>query len=200
MKSEPKYPTPQEFIRASQGLEEQETASMMSLPPASLGNPMNMNLLQGLSLNMPPGANTSQVQLGPGVVQAKAPESPPGNWGQCLEIIIGSELSHNALEDDAHGMYQLEITETGGEGNKEVYFIELSGSVKYVGSENQSGREPDVFVSISSSDLGNVLEGSLAPLQAYLTGRITATGDVRKLMFFDKLSKRGHKPGSMFSV
>ena len=44
------------------------------------------------------------------------------------------------------------------------------------------------------------IPGTLAPLQAYLTGRISATGDVRKLMLFDKLSKRGHKPGAMFSV
>jgi hypothetical protein len=36
--------------------------------------------------------------------------------------------------------------------------------------------------------------------QAYLTGRICANGDVKKLMFFDKLSKRGHKPGTMFTV
>lgn len=44
------------------------------------------------------------------------------------------------------------------------------------------------------------IPGTLAPLQAYLTGRISASGDVRKLMLFDKLSKRGHKPGAMFSV
>ena len=37
-------------------------------------------------------------------------------------------------------------------------------------------------------------------LQAYLTGRISAQGDVQKLMFFDKLSSRGHKPGSMFDI
>jgi hypothetical protein len=36
--------------------------------------------------------------------------------------------------------------------------------------------------------------------QAYLTGRISAQGDTRKLMFFDKLSSRGHKPGSMFDI
>ncbi len=38
------------------------------------------------------------------------------------------------------------------------------------------------------------------PLQAYLTGRISASGDVKKLMFFDKISSRGHKQGSMFSI
>jgi hypothetical protein len=36
--------------------------------------------------------------------------------------------------------------------------------------------------------------------QAYLTGRISASGDVKKLMFFDKISSRGHKQGSMFSI
>ena len=69
-----------------------------------------------------------------------------------------------------------------------------------VGVVNPTGKEADVTVTISSPDLANVLDGSLAPLQAYLTGRIQAHGDVRKLMFFDKLSKRGHKPGSMFNV
>jgi putative sterol carrier protein len=63
-----------------------------------------------------------------------------------------------------------------------------------------AGSKPDVSVTISSSDLANVLDGSLAPLQAYLTGRIQASGDVRKLMLFDKLSRRGHKSGSMFAV
>jgi hypothetical protein len=37
--------------------------------------------------------------------------------------------------------------------------------------------------------------------QAYLTGRICANGDVKKLMVFDKLAKKGgHKPGTMFTV
>jgi len=48
--------------------------------------------------------------------------------------------------------------------------------------------------------LASILEGTLAPLQAYLTGRISASGDMRKLMLFDKLSKRGHTKGTMFSV
>ena len=58
----------------------------------------------------------------------------------------------------------------------------------------------DVTVTLSSPDLASILEGTLAPLQAYLTGRISASGDMRKLMLFDKLSKRGHTKGTMFSV
>lgn len=113
-----------------------------------------------------------------------------------FQIILSSDFGH--LENDAFGVYRLDITETPN--GKDIYFIELSEDKRRVLMENPTGREPDVYVTISSSDLGSVLDGSLAPLQAYLTGRIQATGDVKKLMFFDKLSKRGHKPGSMFSV
>ena len=49
-----------------------------------------------------------------------------------------------------------------------------------VTAENPTGREPDVYVTISSPDLANVLDGSLAPLQAYLTGRIQAIGKLQK--------------------
>ena len=55
-------------------------------------------------------------------------------------------------------------------------------------------------MTIDSGDLLAVLQGTLSPLQAYLTGRISATGDVKKLMFFDKLSARGHKQGGMFNI
>lgn len=43
-------------------------------------------------------------------------------------------------------------------------------------------------------------QGSLPPLQAYLTGRISTTGDIRKLMLFEKISNRTHKPGSTFCL
>ena len=101
---------------------------------------------------------------------------------------------------DLCGLYQLEITETLV--GTDTYYISLSSNAKFVtqGVVSPDGRSPDVSVQISSSDLASVLEGTLVPLQAYLTGRISASGDVRKLMLFDKLSKRGHGPGAMFSV
>ena len=61
---------------------------------------------------------------------------------------------------------------------------------------------------VSTPSLDLVLAGTgrtgsepvLCVWQAYLTGRISASGDVKKLMFFDKISSRGHKQGSMFSI
>ena len=81
-----------------------------------------------------------------------------------------------------------------------IYFFQLITSGNETNGVSPDGRNPDVTVTISSPDLASVLEGTLAPLQAYLTGRISASGDMRKLMLFDKLSKRGHKPGTMFNV
>ena len=201
MKDDPKYPTPQEFVRQTHGFAEQPTASLLSGTPAYQvqGTPsVNMSLLQSMSSN---GGKLPQLAAGaPGIIRepTQTPlEELPNNWGRCLDIIINADPA-SVIEEDAHGLFKLEITDT--EAGREVYFIEITATKKAVGKENTTGREPDVSVSISSPDLANVLDGSLAPLQAYLTGRITANGDVRKLMFFDKLSRRGHKTGSMFNV
>lgn len=236
MKGEQEYPSPEEFVRASHGLETEGTgaggSSSKSVGPASSGGApasvdlsnhvsafsclpppeipqgvdMNMSLLQMMASGTQlPGGGTA---LAPGVVCGSNVELPGGsvdksktasatvcNWGKCLEVILASEFT-GPLEQDACGLYKIEIDV---DGVKETYFIEMTQTVKKVHVEVHHGK-PDVSVSVTSSDLSSILEGSLAPLQAYLTGRISAHGDVRKLMFFDKLSRRGHKPGTMFSV
>jgi len=189
MKKDPEYPTVQEFVRVSHGLD--EAPQQNALPD------MNTSMLQMMS-NI--GSQSSGV---PGIVVP--PDVPPPaardvfSWGKCLEVIVETEFS-GPLEDAACGLYQLEITETLV--GIDTYYISLSPEAKFVtqGVVSPGGRSPDVCVQISSSDLASVLEGTLVPLQAYLTGRISASGDVRKLMLFDKLSKRGHGPGAMFSV
>ena len=193
MKKDPDYPTVQEFVRLTHGLDE---APQKSALPGG-GADMNTSMLQMMS-NM--GTQSSGV---PGIVVP--PDECPANardvfsWGKCLEVIVETELS-GPLEDDACGLYQLEITETVV--GMDTYYISLTSESRFVtqGVVSPDGRSPDVSVQISSSDLASVLEGTLVPLQAYLTGRISASGDVRKLMLFDKLSKRGHKTGAMFSV
>ena len=195
MKKDPDYPTVQEFVRLTHGLDE---GSHQSALPGG-GADMNTSMLQMMS-NM--GAQSSGV---PGIIVPpdECPVMPSArdvfSWGKCLEVIVETEFS-GPLEDDACGLYQLEITETLV--GTDTYYISLSSNAKFVtqGVVSPDGRSPDVSVQISSSDLASVLEGSLVPLQAYLTGRISASGDVRKLMLFDKLSKRGHGPGAMFSV
>jgi len=198
MKNDPKYPTPEEFVRLTHGMGDegaQQSTTMITDLAGGGGANMNVSLLQMMS-NM--GAKSSGV---PGIVVP--PEEGPAiapevfSWGKCLEIILETEFS-GPLDDEACGLYQMEITETPS--GTETYFISLGSEAKSITPTSPDGRQPDVSVQLSSADLASVLEGTLAPLQAYLTGRISASGDVRKLMLFDKLSKRGHKPGTMFSV
>ena len=187
MKDDPKYPTPQEFVSTTYGLDgkegqsasllsgltapvaaaggSSEAAAASSLPPLQGPAPsVNMSLLQSLSQGQ-------TKQLGPGIVAdpnigiIKSPvaitETPPSNWGRCLEVIMASEFG--VVEQDAHGVYQLIISET--ENGTDTYFIDVGESKRSVLSECPAGRQPDVSVSISSSDLATVLDGSLAPLQ-----------------------------------
>jgi len=115
------------------------------------------------------------------------------DWRSVLEIILNQE---NNLEQEVYGVYCINIPD---KNEKIVVQIGAEGKkVKYaVDSEDL---KPDVSVNITSSDLAGVLKGSLPPLQAYLTGRISTSGDVRKLMLFDKLSNRSHKPGTTFNL
>lgn len=94
LKGDPKYPTPTEFVRASHGIEDQATASMLAntgsvTMPGASNTSVNLSLLQSLSSGaMPSGAN--QVQLGPGIVKpptATDPNEFPANWGRCLEVL-----------------------------------------------------------------------------------------------------------------
>ena len=68
------------------------------------------------------------------------------------------------VEDDAIGVYKIEITETPT--GTEKYFIEVTQEVRRVRAETDPPeRKPDVWVSVASSDLASVLDGSLSPLQ-----------------------------------
>lgn len=51
---------------------------------------------------------------------------------------------------------------------------------------------PDVAVTIAKNDLMAILEGSLAPLQAYLSGHLTVQGNVQMLMGLESL-RQGNK-------
>ena len=155
MKKDPEYPTPQEFVRLTHGLGD-EAPQQNALPGG--GADMNISLLQMMS-NM--GAQSSGV---PGIVVPpdESPAVPPEvfSWGKCLEVIVEAEFS-GPLEDDACGLYKLEITETPV--GTDTYYISLSSETKFVtqGLVSPDGRNPDVSVQISSCDLASVLEGKI---------------------------------------
>ena len=76
----------------------------------------------------------------------------------------------------------------------------MNPTSRCIRSEISSEQMLDISVNISSDDLESILNGSLSPLHAYLTGRISVDGDVRKLMLLNKISQRAQKPGAMFDV
>lgn len=63
---------------------------------------------------------------------------------------------------------------------------------------------PDVSVVVSKDDLTAVLEGSLPPLQAYLSGRLTVTGNIQLLMGLESLRQanliQNNEPDDIFIV
>jgi len=120
-------------------------------------------------------------------------EAGSEDWRTCLEAVLNQE---NNLEQEVFGVYSINITD-----KKEKIIVVIGAEGKFVKNAAESGdAKPDVSVNITSSDLAGVLKGSLPPLQAYLTGRISTSGDMRKLMLFDKLSNRSHKPGETFNL
>jgi len=229
------YPTPQQFVRATWGLEEEQNddaAAFGSLASAVGGfmagdmNQMgqmdlakqataNMAMFEGMAAGQMGGKSPMQPQqttnvemkggrvVSPPELASKLNKQTIGgketnstHWRRCLEQVMKEA---GALEDEAYGLYRIDISQT--ENGDENYLLEITPLSRMVlRVEDWPDRKADVHVSLSSSDLAGVLGGSVSPLQAYLTGRISATGDVRKLMLFDKISNRGHKPGSMFDI
>ena len=66
----------------------------------------------------------------PGIVPPQ--EGPAINpdicsWGRCLEVILQTEFA-GPIDDEACGLYKLEITETAT--GKDIYFISLSQESK----------------------------------------------------------------------
>lgn len=218
LKQEQEFPSPEQFIRTAYGGEETGTSDAEALNQlaSAVGGFIKKSKEEGKGLDLASMAHMmgSQVEslptLGEDLRQAHLAHPPNINiqssnatsksgWHRCLESILLSDSS--VMEKEATGLYEVQVLET--ELGTETFHIDItlaSKNVRKVGSETYSLGAPDVSVSITSSDLASVIQGTLSPLQAYLTGRISASGDVKKLMFFDKLSSRGHRPGGMFTV
>lgn len=118
---------------------------------------MNVSLLQMMTQGsvVQPQAKTGNEVDGMSV----------SNWGRCLDIILQAEMSSTIpLEKEALGVYKIEITNTPA--GSETYYIELTQETRRVTNESDPPfQKPDVWVTVSSSDLAGILEGTLSPLQ-----------------------------------
>ena len=218
LKQEQHFPSPEQFVRnnfgSGENSDESDAAALNQLAgvvggflqkaKAEGGGLDLASMLGGMGQGGGGGGGVKMASVGEFMTPSLQPISPPkkdppvekkSDWHRALEGIICNDPIQ--LEGDAMGLYELQILES--ESGTESFYIDITPTSKTV-SKITSPRRADVSVSITSSDLAGVLQGSVSPLQAYLTGRISANGDVKKLMFFDKLSSRGHKPGSMFTI
>jgi len=118
---------------------------------------MNVSLLQMMTQGSVPQSSIMTSEEVDGVSVS--------NWGRCLDIILQSEMGPTiSLEQDALGVFKIEITDTPV--GPETFYIELTQEIRRVSSEcNPPLQKPDVWLTISSSDLAGILEGTLSPLQ-----------------------------------
>jgi len=211
LRDEQDFPSPEQFVRGDykQTNSDEADAEALNKLASAVGGMLHnttpnaggfdLSAMASLMSNLGSGNKIQAVKM-PAVPDMGAGKPGPAQvkseWHRGLEGIICNDYIQ--LDSEAHGVYELEILES--RLGTELFYIDIASSYKTVTKALSKNRKCDVAVSLTSSDLAGVLQGTLSPLQAYLTGKITANGDVRKLMFFDKLSSRGHKPGSMFTV
>ncbi|XP_023337552.1 uncharacterized protein LOC111708418 [Eurytemora carolleeae] len=112
------------------------------------------------------------------------------SWSVCLQNILETEK----IEAENIGTYTLILSDVGTKLLMSI--TDTSKTCCVVDKEVES----DVCLTLTSSDLAGILKGSLPPLQAYLSNRIQITGDVRKLMFLEKMGNKTHKPGQTFHI
>ena len=211
LKDEQEFPSPEQFVRGdykNNNSDETDAEALNKLASTvggiltnSKGEKGGLNLSQMASMmsSLGAGGGIQSVQMSKLLPQTEqlSSNNQKTDWHRGLEGIICSS-DHIQMDSEAYGVYELEILET--QAGTEIFYIDISSTGRSVSKATSKGRRSDVSVSLTSSDLAGVLQGTISPLQGYLTGRITANGDVKKLMFFDKLSNIGHKPGSMFTI
>ena len=151
MKSDTKFPTPEEFVHSSYGIENENSSKASELGVG--GANMNVSLLQMMASGL---NNQTAKSTGFPAIDSSQEGPEVCGWGHCLEVILQSEFI-GPMDEDACGLYKLEITDT--EIGTDVYFISLSQDSKTIMSGNETnGVHPDGCqpVSIKSKKLVHI--------------------------------------------
>ncbi|XP_068218134.1 stomatin-like protein 1 isoform X4 [Palaemon carinicauda] len=122
------------------------------------------------------GAATSKKKSENIVTSSRSPQTKLGKHLQGLIGGVGGA-------DLAHGIYRLQVE--GKDGG--VFIIFIGNGVRQVVEGDLPKITPDVAVTISKNDLMAIFDGTLAPLQAYLSGHLTVQGNVQMLMGLESL-------------
>ncbi|KAL7643261.1 UNVERIFIED_CONTAM: hypothetical protein RMT77_006552 [Armadillidium vulgare] len=166
--------------------------------PEAAGNhdKMNTDLIQLLDDTNSKSNNSLYSKQRPKDKEVTGSSSAKTKLGRYLQSLVegpgGSDLSH--------GVYRLQV-----EGvDAGVYIIFVGNGMRQVVEGDLPKLTPDVSVVVSKDDLTAVLEGSLPPLQAYLSGRLTVTGNIQLLMGLESLRQanliQNNEPDDIFIV
>lgn len=109
---------------------------------------------------------------------------PQSKLGRLLQGLINGAGGG----DLTHGIYRLLVE--GKDGG--LFIIFISNDVRQVVEGDLAKVTPDVAVTISKNDLMSIFEGTLAPLQAYLSGQLTVQGNLQMLTGLESL-RQGSK-------
>nr|XP_027236106.1 stomatin-like protein 1 [Penaeus vannamei] len=112
-------------------------------------------------------------------IQVTSSRSPDTKLGKYLQGLISGPSGN----DLTHGIYRLQVE--GKDGG--IFIIFLGNGVRQVVEGDLPKVTPDVAVVISKEDLMAIFEGTLAPLQAYLSGHLTVQGNIQMLMGLETL-------------
>ncbi|KAK7070547.1 lipid transport [Halocaridina rubra] len=123
--------------------------------------------------------------------QVTSSHSPRSKLGKHLQGLIGGVGG----ADLSHGIYRLQVE--GKDGG--IFIIFIGNGVRQVVEGDLPKVTPDVAVNIAKNDLMAIFDGTLAPLQAYLSGHLTVQGNVQMLMGLESL-KHGSNKEDIFVV
>ncbi|XP_063614916.1 uncharacterized protein LOC134788010 [Penaeus indicus] len=112
-------------------------------------------------------------------IQVTSSRSPDTKLGKYLQGLISGPSGN----DLTHGIYRLQVE--GKDGG--IFIIFIGNGVRQVVEGDLPKVTPDVAVVISKEDLMAIFEGTLAPLQAYLSGHLTVQGNIQMLMGLETL-------------
>ncbi|XP_077173493.1 stomatin-like protein 1 isoform X3 [Paroedura picta] len=99
-------------------------------------------------------------------------------------LLTVDEYLSESLVNQIRACYQFNVILPSGKQN--IYFLDLSTGRGKAG-HGRPDHPPDVVLEVAESDLGPLVSGELNPMNAYVSGRLRAQGDISKALKLETL-------------
>ncbi|XP_070686637.1 stomatin-like protein 1 [Pempheris klunzingeri] len=116
---------------------------------------------------------------------SSAPQAVVATLGSVEDLLSGIKLLlSETLVRQVGAYFQFDISSEDGQHHS--YYVDLSQGSGAAGA-GSLGREPDVTLSMSGSDLLAMFQSELRPFAAYTSGRLKIQGDLKTAMKLEEL-------------